>query len=386
MSQSLSNYGNNNSNGDDQHPAVMVAEAIRLVDNEVDFSKYDWDGDGLVEQIFIIHSGYDEAQSSRKSDIWSHAWTLTEAIEEDDGDGPVQADGVTIDSYATSSELQGRTGTQIAGIGTACHEFSHCFGLPDFYDTAGRSFGMNSWDLMDYGCYNGDGGTPSGFTSYERAFCGWLEPIELTEAIAVEDMPALTSEPVAYLLRNSGKEDEYYLFENRQQESWDKGLGGHGMLVLHVDYDAKAWAENTVNTVRSHQRMTIIPADNFLYSSSLAGDPWPGTSGKTELSDTSIPAATLYNLNAEGDKLMNHSISEISESSDGRISFIFDEEALGIESVQDSSQSQDGIKFKNQNGFYDLSGRKIVNDKYPKGILIKRTQDGWTKIIVNHES
>ena len=362
MSQSLSHYGGNNSYGDDLHPAEMVAEAVSLVDEEVDFKKYDWDGDNEVDQIFIIHSGYDEAQSSKRNDIWSHAWTLTEAKEEGDGNGPVTVDGVVIDNYATSSELRGRNGTNIAGIGTACHEFSHCFGLPDFYDTVGYSFGMNSWDLMDYGCYNGNGGTPVGFTSYERMFCGWLDPIELTEPMKVGNMPALTSEPVAYILRNSGKDDEYYLFENRQQEGWDMYLGGHGMLVLHVDYDRQAWHENTVNTIRSHQRMTIIPADNILYSGTLSGDPWPGTEGKTELSDTSTPAATLYNENAEGDLLMHHAFTEISESGDGYISFIFDEEALGLEDLKDSKDSKD-LK-------YNLAGQ-IVNCKLPRGIYIQ---------------
>lgn len=363
MSEQLYYYGRNNENGDDQHPAIMVREAIEMIDDEVDFSQYDWDGDGEVEQIFIIHSGYDEAQSRMNDDIWSHAWTLSEAIEEGDGDGPIVVDGVVIDSYATSSELRNSLNTYISGIGTACHEFSHCFGLPDFYDTDGRNFGMNSWSLMDYGEYNGNGGTPVGFTSYERMFCGWLIPTELTYPIQITNMPALTSEPVAYILRNSGKSDEYYLLENRQKESWDKYIGGHGMLVLHVDYDSLAWAENAVNVFRNHQRMTIIPADNILYSGTLAGDTWP-QNGKTELSDTSSPAATLYNPNAEGNYLMNHSISQISESDDGLISFIFDEEALGIRSSLMEEGRGKGI-------IYDLQGRKWSEPA--KGIYI---QDG----------
>ena len=334
MKDSLYHYGRNNLNGDDIHPAVMVAEAVKMLEDEIDFSQYDWDGDGEVEQVFFIHAGYDEAQSHTRDDIWSHAWTLSEAQEEDDGDGPVEVDGVIIDSYATGAELRGRHGYSLTGIGTACHEFSHCFGLPDFYDTAGGNFGMNTWSLMDYGEYNGDGGNPVGFTSYERMFCGWLSPIELINPVQVEDMPALPSEPICYILRNSGKADEYYLLENRQKEGWDKLIGGHGLLVLHVDYDSLAWANNVVNTVRSHQRMTIIPADGILYSATLAGDPWPGTDGKkTELSDVSSPAATLYNPNAEGDLLMHHALTNISESSDGLISFIFDEKALGIEEM-----------------------------------------------------
>ena len=113
--------------------------------------------------------------------------------------------------------------------------------------------------------------------------------------------------------------------------------------------------------------MTIIPADNILYSGTLAGDPWPGTSRKTELNEYSIPAAELYNLNAEGDMLMHHSISEISESREGLINFIFDEEALGINSSLENERQQSHI--------YDLSGKMVdgkwLNDKWQKGIFIK---------------
>jgi M6 family metalloprotease-like protein len=369
MSHPLSYYGENNLNGDDAHPALMVAEAIHMIDQDVDFSLYDWDRDGEVEQIFLIHSGYDEAQSHTNNDIWSHAWTLSEAREEGDGNGPVTVDGVLIDSYATSAELRDRTDYNIAGIGTACHEFSHCFGLPDFYDTDGRNFGMNTWSLMDYGEYNGDGGTPVGFTSYERMFCGWLNPIELNEPIRVTNMPPLTSEPVAYILRNSGKYDEYYLFENRQKEGWDKYIGGHGMLVLHVDYDSLAWAENAVNVMRMHQRMTIIPADNILYSSTLAGDTWPGISSKTELSSTSTPAATVFNPNANGEMFIGHTISEISESTEGLISFVFDEEILGISSYQKEEE-------RKKTRIYDLQGKKLPGPQ--RGIIIR---DGKKTLI-----
>lgn len=372
MSQPLSYYGSNNDLGDDIYPATMVTEALQMIDDEVDFSQYDWDKDGNVEQIFIIHSGYDEAQSGRSADIWSHAWTLTEALEEGDGNGPFMLDGVLIDSYATSAELRDKTGTGITGIGTACHEFSHCFGLPDVYDTVGRNFGMNTWSLMDYGCYNGDGGTPCGFTSYERFFCGWLEPIELVDPIIVEDMPALTSEPIAYIFRNSGKSDEYFLFENRQKESWDCNLGGHGMLILHVDYDETAWQENTVNAERSHKRLTIIPADNIPTAGTTAGDPWPGKTGKTEFSDTSTPAATFYNTNAEGDKLIHHFIFNISESETGLVSFIFDDEEMGINGLEPSGKGEETM--------CNLAGQ-IVPPSY-KGIIIKRVPDGKTRLTI----
>ena len=111
--------------------------------------------------------------------------------------------------------------------------------------------------------------------------------------------------------------------------------------------------------------MTIIPADNILYSGTLAGDPWPGSSDKTELSDSSEPPAALFNKNANGEKLMNHSITDIVESDDGLISFIFDEEALRIPSI---------FPKKDEECTYDLQGRRcpMPNDRssLPRGIYI----------------
>jgi len=103
---------------------------------------------------------------------------------------------------------------------------------------------------------------------------------------------------------------------------WDTYLPGHGMLVLHIDYNAEAWDDNRVNAVNGHPRLTIIPADNNLMLADLAGDPYPGTTGNTMLTDTSLPAATLYHKTM-GRNLMGHPITDITEQ-DSLISFTYD--------------------------------------------------------------
>ena len=100
------------------------------------------------------------------------------------------------------------------------------------------------------------------------------------------------------------------------------------MLVLHVDYDANVWYSNTVNNVESHQRMTFVAADNnyksgaFSYFKANGGDPYPGSSNNRSFTDTSVPAATLFNANTDGTKLLHKSIEDITEVS-GLISFTF---------------------------------------------------------------
>lgn len=330
LSKNLSYYGDNDSDGNDKHAAEMVAEAVKLAVSGIDLKRYDWDGDGYVDQVYVVYAGYGEHADAPANTIWPHEFELSEAAKYNDGPGALTINGVTIDTYACSSELRGSSGNKMDGIGTACHEFSHCLAIPDMYDTSadGENFGMNVWDLMDYGSYNGEDGygeTPAPFTSYERMYCGWLTPVELTQPCNVNDMPAITKEPVAYLIRNDNPKfpGEYYLLENHQQESWDAYAPAHGMLILHVDFNSNAWKQNTVNNVASHQRMTIIPADGKLSHYNTAGDTWPGTSKKTALTDSSNPAAKLYNLNSNGRKFMGHPIENIAEKN-GLISFTFD--------------------------------------------------------------
>ncbi len=365
--------------GRDMHPAEMIGEAIAQADSLVDYSDYDWDKDGYVDQVFILYAGYGEAQAPEQpSLIWPHEWKLSSAYNNGDGKGRLQKDGVIIDTYACSSELRGEDGKNLDGIGTACHEFSHCLGLPDFYDTDesdGACFGMNLWSVMDAGVYGGkdfDGTTPTGFTSYERMFCGWLKPEKLIYSGKISNVPALSETPKAYILYNDGNRNEYYMFENRQNTSWDTYLPGHGMLVLHVDYDEDVWRFNEVNGDNSHPRMTIIPADNQYRRSQnltlkdLAGDPYPGTSGNTELTDTSTPAALLYNRNVSGEKLMGQGVIDISEHN-GLISFTFDDgtlagtpEALEPENITDMGFTAVWTSV-NRVDFYQIS---FMNETY----------------------
>lgn len=330
VSHNLSYYGANDAGGSDKYPATLVAEACRLADAQgVDFSKYDWDGDGMVDQVYVVYAGYGENMDAPAYTIWPHEATLSIGANYGDGTGALTLDGVKVDTYAMSSELTGKSGSTVNGIGMACHEFSHCMCLPDMYDLESQNFGMFAWDLLDYGSYGGDlldgmfprSNCPAPYTSYERMYCGWLTPKELNSACVVQGMKAIGDEPEAYIIYNDRNRNEYYLLENRQQKGFYAADPAHGMLVLHVDFDGKAWTDNMVNT-GSVQRCTIIPADGMATDQSLAGDTWPGIKKKTELTDESNPAATLNNANSDGRKFMGKPIEYITEE-DGLISFSF---------------------------------------------------------------
>lgn len=319
VSKNMASYGANDAQGNDIDPAGMIKEACELAyaKEKMDMSQYDWDGDGAVDQVYVIYAGYGEAAGGEANTIWPHEWDIQ------GGGYSLVLGGQRIRTYACSSELNGGSGTYISGIGTACHEFSHCMGIPDFYDTAdGGCFGMDAWDLMDYGSYGGDGYEPTGYNTYEKWVSGWIEPTILTEPCYIKNMKPLSDAPEACVVFNEANKNEYYIFENRQLKGTDVALPNHGMLVIHVDYDQKVWFDNEVNNTSNHQRFTVVPADNKLTSETVTGDTYPGTTKSTELTDTSKPAATLFNANSDGRKFLGKPVTEITEK-DGLISFTF---------------------------------------------------------------
>ena len=333
VSNTQSYYGSNDSSGNDKYPAEMVIEALKLVDSKVNFADYDWDGDGEVEQVYVVYAGKGEADGGASTTIWPHEWNLSSASYYGDGDGSQALDGVTINTYACGGELNGRTGT-IAGIGTMCHEFSHCLGYPDFYDTDySGGQGMGYWDLMDSGSYNGDGYQPAGYTSYERWVAGWKEPVELEVTQSITNMKTLTNGGESYVIYNQGNTNEYFLLENRQKSGWDAGIPGAGLLILHVDYDKTIWANNKPNDTPSRQRMTWIAADNeyqyttyqgtkYYSEEGMANDPFPYGSVNA-FNKSTTPAAKFYNKNTDGTYYLDSSVEEITRNADGTISFRF---------------------------------------------------------------
>ena len=339
-------YGGNDAYGNDQRPAYMALEAVDAAAAVVDYSNYDWNGDGYVDQVFIIYAGYAEAQGADANTIWPHEWTLYSGTRQ-----TRRYNGKYINTYGCTAELKGNGRTNkgvIDGIGSACHEYSHCLGLPDTYDTEGYNFAMSYWDVMSGGNYNDDSRTPAGFTAYERMYAGWLTPTEINSQTHIENMQPLATTPEAYILYNDKNRNEYYLLENRQQVDFDRGLYGHGLLVVHVDYNETSWRSNRINVDANHQRMTIIPADNNFAETArgLQGDPWPGVSGNTSLTNYTTPAATLFNANIDGKKLMNKFIENISENTQAKtISFLACRPELAIPAPDDGTEIPDEAGF-----------------------------------------
>lgn len=329
-------YGKNNSQKEDVKPGEMVAEACLWAhEHGFDFSKYDWNGDGEVDQVFVLYAGHGEASYKDANTVWPHMFYLSAS----DYGKPLSLDGVTVDTYACSSELNGDG--NLDGIGTFCHEFSHCMGFPDLYDTSYAGwFGMGDFDLMCSGSYNGDSKCPAGYSAYEKAECGWLTLKDMTnieQETSIVGVQPMSADGDAYIIKNKGHEDEYYILENRQKTGWDSYLPASGLMITHVDYDADFWDWNMPNTsgkyedangntkTNDHQRLTIFRAGKSTDEYGDASDLYPYGSNNS-LTKTSSPASTLYNTNSDGSKYMHVAITDIAIAADGTASFTLSKE------------------------------------------------------------
>lgn len=279
LPDSMAFYGKNLSNGDDKDPQQMVIDACTLAaNNGVDFSQYDTDNDGYVDNIFIYYAGYNEAEGAADNTVWPHRWSLN--------NGNTKFNGKIIYDYACTSELKGKTGSNMCGIGTFVHEFGHVLGLLDYYPTDGSEHQtLSYWSVMDAGPYLNGGRTPPAYSAYDRFQLDWLKPTELKVA-GEYSLENLTTSNKAYLISQYGNHNlnganptpaEFFTLENRQKSGWDSYLPGHGMLITRVYYNASDWNNNEPNNDPNAMGVDIIEADGLASDGNLHGDPFPGT-------------------------------------------------------------------------------------------------------------
>ena len=315
LPKKYSYYGANKGSSTDNPVALeeFVREACTLADPLVDFSQYDHNQDGFIDNIYFFYAGKGEADSGDGNAIWPHsAYYADIAKEAGVTQKSLKLDGIEVGNYTCSNEINGTLITpQPAGIGTFVHEFGHVLGLADHYDVnyGITTFAPGSFDTMAQASYNNNGNTPAAFSAYERACLGWLDLTVLKNGVdTLNVLPDLNDSNKAYMVPVGGTNDqEYFIMENRQQKGWDAFIPGHGMLLWHIDYDAKAWEKNELNITGTHQRVDIVEADNKLTDNTRSGDPFPGTSNVTQCNLTSWAGGKVMSLDdiEEKDGIIN---------------------------------------------------------------------------------
>ena len=306
--------------------------ALEALDPDVDFSQYDTDEDGTADMVFFMVAGHGSDVTANNRDyLWPHMKDFTES--------PV-LDGVNFRLYACSTNMTGEENeyyvnyNNVAGIGTICHEFSHCLGLPDFYDTDGLgSGGTNSkhpmtWSVMASGFRSNNGRNPAGYGLFERYALGFAQPV-LLDSVGTVTVPALEKSNTGYRL-NTANEGEFFIIENRQRIKWDKNLAGPGMLIWRVDStNVDVWENNLVNSDPNHMYYELLRA-KFSGLSDSYNDPFPGVAKVTSISNITEP-----NLRTWDGKMSKYAFVNIAEA-DSIITFdmIIDNSKMSIEDFE----------------------------------------------------
>jgi len=361
--------------GDKDNTQALVSDACKAADGDVDFSRYDADGDGMVDLVYIIYAGYPASMSGNPNDIWPKSGP---------GNGSFGTyDGKKVCRYGVHAELNfGRelnqkNGFLLSGIGLFCHEFSHTLGLPDLYPTVDASKVDNQnpemWDLMDGGEYTYNGGyCPTPYSPWEMDAMGWATPIELSDEKQTVTLKSYGKERIAYKIK--GENNEYLLLQNIQIGGWWTGVAyvyKTGMLVWRIDYNNEDvnLFDNPNNTL-GKPKVMIVPADGYVisdynhgdgkewtdkqYKESLQADPFPGTTKRTELLSVKLNNSTLekpiYNIKEENGVITFDYLDNIS--------------AIQLPSVDETNMTTKQI--------FSLDGRYLGNDasKLTKGIYI----------------
>ncbi len=308
MPHNMAYYGGGDA---DANADQLIIDVCKAADADVDFTQYATDG--YITRLFVYFAGHNPAEYGPEDNIWPHRSIVPSAP---------SFDGVKLYDYACSSELKGSSGSVMASIGTFCHEYGHCIGLADYYNTAGLTGTVNlgSLSLMSSGNYNNNGATPPELSAYDKSFLGWLDlkPLPTSGSLTVKPL----NEQVGYYIPTS-VDGEYFVFENRDMTyKWNNYINNinvaGGLLVYHVDestnFVAEAgttakqlWMMNQPNVYQQHECFKVVRAEKVSETSPYLWF-YPGRNNHTSLSSTNNTEFRAWSGDHTGYNLENISL------------------------------------------------------------------------------
>jgi len=227
--------------------SLIEAACLDLLSG-MDLSRWDFNDDGVVDRLLILHSGRAQESGGGADALWSHMSWLNEPL--GIGDWSI--------SHYTIASLD-------SGIGTVIHEMLHQMGAYDLYDVhseipSSNWEGLGEWDIMASGNWNGDGNIPAlpGAASLNLIGIDRYIEVDLTKDSThvlepISDGGFGLAIPIA--------PGETIWVTNRGDSGFDAELPGHGILVEHSDENNGNPIENLVNTDPDNAWVKIIEAD-----------------------------------------------------------------------------------------------------------------------------
>ncbi|MEE3270123.1 MAG: M6 family metalloprotease domain-containing protein [Candidatus Thermoplasmatota archaeon] len=272
---------------------------------ETDLSKWDFDGDGVIDRLLVLHSGRAQESGAGADALWSHMSWLDEPLEI--GDWSI--------GHYTIASLD-------SGIGTVIHEMLHQMGAYDLYDVhsdlpSSNWNGLGDWDIMASGNWNGNGQSPAMPGAATLDLIGadrYVEPNMSANSTHVLESLA----EGGYGLSIPIAPGEKIWITNRGNSGFDSDLPGHGVLVEHSDENNGNSIENLVNTDPDNAWVKIIEADG---DAALQRGRDSGSPGDVFVSGDSFGASGMKIRDNRG--RLVHWTATVQESSDGTTTVSF---------------------------------------------------------------
>jgi M6 family metalloprotease-like protein len=246
--------------GVNNHLMDCFAPALDALENSrFNWSDFEQDGDGRLDAVIVLHSGYASSQGKTDEDgvdsserIQSHARSPPAPTWES------PRLGIRLGNYVVVSGYRGVANQQITRLNVISHEFLHILGAIDIYDTSFKTYGAGGYALMAYpyghtGSREG-AATPGHVSPWVKIQLGLLTPIEITQDGTYLARPSLTTRDI-YKISAPYPDGEYLLIENRPAIEWDAALGGGGGIVI--------WSidDNIVGNTENGQEVVVLQAD-----------------------------------------------------------------------------------------------------------------------------
>lgn len=264
---------------------IALQPALNQLAKVVDFSRYDSDGDRLLDLV-IMTVASDPDTRPPDGIPWADPSFGAFAVPQGLFRKFLDLDFFQLPPLARTSDgfyvdcafFVHETLSVLPGHGVYAHEAGHHFGMPDLY---------NTYDpfQVDPGCWatmaTGErfeapgrpinplrpGGFPAHYDPWNKLIWGWVRPIEVTGEAGTVTIPPYSEQPVAYRLWSHGSstQDEYFLVVNRQLRGFDRFLPTSGLNIFHVDRSLLSdMFLNLINNVqrdREHKAIDLMDAD-----------------------------------------------------------------------------------------------------------------------------
>ena len=257
---------------------TILTEALAYYESRLDLTKYDTNGDGVIDAVYLIYSApvdYDEANF-----YWAYVtWYY----------GDTQYDGLNAYYYLfagfdfmdeSTANDPGSGYDPISGLkvnaATYIHETGHLLGLDDYYDyeeSKGSNEGLGGADMMDY--------TVGDHNVYSKIMLGWLTPtiVNETTTLTIQSSCTNASAILIPLNFNNSYFCEYLLIDlyaaqglnamhAAQSNSYLYDGAAYGVRIYHVsssinkpyDNDYGSFTDNNNSTTKT-ALIKLVEAD-----------------------------------------------------------------------------------------------------------------------------